>query len=71
MSQKVAFEIMSRTLEWKGRHEPGKAVEHCGEDEHSHSKQVVADRHANVKPAATVLDKKKEMQSCEVWHDDD
>lgn len=61
MSQEVAFEIVSRTLQWKGSHEPGKAVKHCCEDEHSHSKEVVADGHANVKPAATVLDKKKEV----------
>lgn len=67
MSQQMPLELMSRTLQRKCGHEPGKAMEHSCEDEHPHGKQVMADWHANVEPAATVFDQKKEMQGCEVW----
>lgn len=71
MSQKMAFQLMSRALKWECGHEPGEAMEHCCEDDHSHGKQIMADRHSNVKPTATVFDEKKEVQCSEVWQDND
>lgn len=71
MSQKVTFQLMSRALQWECGHEPGKAMEHSCEDNHSHGEQIMADWHSYVKPTATVFDEKKEVQCCEVWQDDD